>query len=331
MCLVVVTGLLSACQADPPDRRAVIHALTHELGRMPGVDAARDEVADDVAQGRVYFVITVDVAESITGDQVAAVVSRYLQGLRGADLSRYRAELDAARGWNVFAVDSGRIDIANAAQVTAQASDWVALRETFPGATVRLRATVTDAFGRVPSQQWRESNAGSVHLPDATDYADVINAVTTLARQFPHLSGLDWTVASGRRHPASVESSRRFPTADELDVWRRLNADQRPPHADKLTINGPFVAPVWFGEQTRSHDLHAAFELAHSHLPMVATLPGPMLYTASDQLGGRINGYGRATAPIAVTVGGCTDRDYLVYQPPPAEQALIDEYERCPP
>ena len=38
-----------------------------------------------------------------------------------------------------------------------------------------------------------------------------------------------------------------------------------------------------------------------------------------------------ATAPIAVTVGGCTDRDYLVYQPPPAEQALIDEYERCPP
>ena len=98
-----------------------------------------------------------------------------------------------------------------------------------------------------------------------------------------------------------------------------------------MTINGPFVAPVWFGEQTRSHDLHAAFELAHSHLPMVATLPGPMLYTASDQLGGRINGYGRATAPIAVTVGGCTDRDYLVYQPPPAEQALIDEYERCPP
>jgi hypothetical protein len=59
----------------------------------------------------------------------------------------------------------------------------------------------------------------------------------------------------------------------------------------------------------------------------VSTLPALLLYTASDQLQGHRDYDGRAAGPIAVTVGGCTARDY---HPDPAEQALIATYETCP-
>jgi hypothetical protein len=66
--------------------------------------------------------------------------------------------------------------------------------------------------------------------------------------------------------------------------------------------------------------------LARQHLPIVATLPPPVLYTASDQAQGHVNYWGQVTAPVAVTVDGCTARSY---PPAPGEQALINIYERC--
>ena len=63
---------------------------------------------------------------------------------------------------------------------------------------------------------------------------------------------------------------------------------------------------VWTPEKTtKSHDLGVALQLARLHLPIVATLPPPVLYTASDQVQGHIGGYGRspsAGAPSATTL-----------------------------
>jgi hypothetical protein len=58
----------------------------------------------------------------------------------------------------------------------------------------------------------------------------------------------------------------------------------------------------------------------------VATLPAPLFYTATDQLQAHRNYSGRATAPVAITTGGCTPRDY---RPDPTEQSLINIYETC--
>ncbi|WP_018599825.1 hypothetical protein [Mycobacterium sp. 155] len=87
---------------------------------------------------------------------------------------------------------------------------------------------------------------------------------------------------------------------------------------------------MWIAAQTRSHDPTEAITLARQHLPLLRELPAPVLYTSSDQIQGHITGDGRATAPVAITVGGCTDRDTLVYHSPPAEQELITAYEKCP-
>jgi hypothetical protein len=72
-----------------------------------------------------------------------------------------------------------------------------------------------------------------------------------------------------------------------------------------------------------------ALELAKRHLPIAATLPAPVLYSASDQISGHIGDQGFARGPVSVTIGGCTKRDPLVYRPIRAEQDLINRYETC--
>ncbi|HUO38363.1 MAG TPA: hypothetical protein VMU34_11190 [Mycobacterium sp.] len=174
------------------------------------------------------------------------------------------------------------------------------------------------------------SNVGAIELPDAADYTAVTAAVTTLATRFPRLASLDWTISAGKQHPADIKTSRRLPNAQEIAVWNRINADQSIAHIDKMTINGRVSAPVWVAEKTtQSRDVNVAVQLATRHLPIVATLPSPVLYTASDQIQGHVGGYGQATGPVAITVGGCTARDYLTGRPAPAEQALINTYEKC--
>ena len=73
---MAATIVAAACNANPPDRRAQVDALTHQIRGMPGVVAATSTVVDNEAQGRVYFEVDVDVADNITGDQHAAVASK---------------------------------------------------------------------------------------------------------------------------------------------------------------------------------------------------------------------------------------------------------------
>jgi hypothetical protein len=327
--VLAMVVLLAGCDAKPPDRRPQVDRLTQQIRSMPGVHAASDDVADSPAQGLVYFHIRVEVADDITTDQLAALTSLYLYALPGAEDGGYQAELSVHAGWNVFRINSGKRPVSNGDQIAAQSRAWVAMRHEFAGATSRLRATITHPAGPLAIQEWGHSNVGLIDLPDSADYTAVAAAVTTLATRFPQLSSLDWTISAGNQHPADIKTLRRFPSAQELEVWNRINADQSITHVDKMTINGRVSAPVWISEETRSHDVNVALQLAHQHLPIVATLPAPVLYTASDAIQGHINGDGRATGPVAITVGGCTDRDSLLYKPAPAEQALINAYEQC--
>ncbi|GAS87273.1 hypothetical protein [Mycolicibacterium brisbanense] len=326
----LVTLLVTACQGAPPDRRADVTRLADILGRMPGVHAVSSRVTNRPAQGWVSFTITVEPAPGITAVQLAAVTDRYLQDLQLVDYSGYRSELDVTTGWNRFAVDAGELPIINDQQIIAQARDWVALREQFPTATIRLRATITHPGNQSPIRDAGHANIATIQLPDDADYTDAAAAAATLADRFPQLAGLTWTISTGSQHPADIKTTRRYPSAAELDVWRRINAEQTIPHTSQLTVNGRVSAPVWIAVQTRSHDPADAAALARQQLPQLRALPAPVLYTSSDQIQGHINGDGRATGPIAITVGGCTDRDTLVYHSPPAEQALRTTYETCP-
>jgi hypothetical protein len=328
--LALIVVLLAACDANPPDRRADVASFTDRIREMAGVVAATYDVADSRAQGMVYFTIDVDVADNLTGEQLRTIIARYLRQLRTGKYGGYRAELDVRHGWNLFAVESGRLPITNTDQIVQQAGAWVALRSEFPGATVRFRATVAHPDGQMPIQEFGHSNAATITLPGGADYTGVAAAARTLAERFPRLAGIDWTISAGKDHPALIVTSGRLPTAAELDVWNRLNADQSIPHIDRLRINGPATPPVWISEETtQSRDVAVALELAKRHLPIAATLPAPVLYSASDQISGHIGDQGYAKGPVSVTVGGCTKRDSLVYRPIPEEQALINKYETC--
>lgn len=321
---------LAGCDANPPDRRADVELLTNQLRAMPGAVGATDEVGDSRAQGMVYFTVRVDVADDIGGDQLAAITARYLQELGTGRYADYRAELDVGSGWNVFAVDSGQLPIANTDQILQQARDWAALRHEFSGAKLRLRATVTHPNGQMPIQEFGNSNAATITLRDEADYTDVAAAARLISDRFSTLTGIDWTINAGKDHPAQIVTSRRLPTAAEIDVWNKLNSDQAIAHLDRLRINGPDTPPVWILEQTtQSRDVTVALALARQHLPIAATLPAPVLYTSSDQASGHIGARGFARGPVSVTVGGCTKHDPLVYLPIPAEQALISKYENC--
>lgn len=297
---------------------------------LPGVLAADYDVAHSEAQGMVFFRLSVDVADTITPEQVADLTGTYLQAVGGDRYVGYRLELDLRQGWNLFAVDSGQLPIINRDQIISQARDWVDLRHQFSAATVRLRATISHPGGQIPDQDAGHSNVATLDLAAPADYTAVIAAATTVAGRFPQLSGLDWVINAAKEHPAEIKTSRRLPTPAELAVFTRLNADQSIPHIDRLRINGPVTPPVWFAEQTtESRDVAVALQLARAHLPIVAVLPRPVLYSASDELSGHIGGRGFARGPVAVTVGGCTKHDPLVYLPIPEERQLIARYETC--
>ena len=318
--------MLVACQANPPDRHAQADALTEQVRGMPGVIGATNTVADNVAEARVYFELDVNVADTITGDQLAAITSRYLQHLRTVDYRGYQTEFDARSGWNVFGVDNNDRAITNGDQIIAQARDWVAIRNQFTGSTVRLRATVSHGTDPRANRDGGHPSGGSINLPDNADYTAVAATVATLSAKFPELGAGEWSVSAGKQHPADINTAKRYPTRPELDVWHKVNADQSIPHIDALTINGRTTGPVWVSEQTITRDVGVTLQLAKRHLPIAATLSPPVLYTGGDQLKGHINYYGQVTAPVAVTIGGCTRR---TYRPAPDEQALVNAYEKC--
>lgn len=177
--VLLMLVLLAACDAKPPDRRPEVDRLTQQIRGMPGVQGASDDVADSPAQDLMYFHIRVDVADDITSDQLAAITSLYLHALPAVEDGGYRAELSARAGWNVFRINSGKRPVTNSAQIIAQAHAWVAIRHEIPGATIRLRATITHPTGQLAIQEWGHSNVGAIELPDSADYTAVTLAVTT--------------------------------------------------------------------------------------------------------------------------------------------------------
>ena len=96
---LVLLGL-TGCAAKPPDRHQQAAELTQQLRGMPGVLAASSDVASSFAQAVIHVWMSVEVSDDITGDQLAAITSRYLDGLRAVDYSGYRTELDVHAGGN---------------------------------------------------------------------------------------------------------------------------------------------------------------------------------------------------------------------------------------
>ena len=322
-CALVVVSMLTGCGQGVPDRRADAEHLTSQLRSMPGVLAATSDVADNVPQGEVHSWLSVEVAEDATADQVAAITSRYLEGLRTVDYSGYQTQLDVQRGANRYSVDSGRRAVTDVDQIVAQARDWVALRREFPSATVELRATITHPPVAAPDLDPGHPLLGTVEFADTAGYPTVSAAMNTFGARYPQLAGGTWTIGAGKTF---VTSTGRLPNAQELSVWNTLNGDQTIPHVTVMRVNAPLSPPVWMSDDADSRDPATAVQLADRHLPVVATLPAPVLYTATDQPQAYRDFYGKSTAPVAVTVGGCTTRGY---RPVPAEQALIDRYENC--
>jgi hypothetical protein len=321
--LLLAMLTVAACAGAPPDRRAEVDRLTGQIRALPGVTEALNTFNDNVPTGPSYFELDLKVAATITPDQLVAITSTYLDGLAASDFNGYRAEMDVRTGDNVFLVDSSGRPVSNRDQILGQARQWVALRQQFVGSNVGLRVTISHA-GDPPARTI--PNSGTIQLPDSADYVAVAAAVDRLATGFADLSAGEWTINAGRQHSAEIHTLQRLPNAGELDLWRTLNADQAIPHSNVFTINNPVTAPLWVAEKTPADDKDAALLLAERHLPLVARLPAPVLYTASNQYRGHIGFYGQATGPVAILIGGCIKRDY---RPAPAEQALIDRYENC--
>jgi hypothetical protein len=314
--------LITACAASPPDRRPQVTQLTQQIRALPGVESASNTVGNDAQTGPSYFEVDVQVAEDISADQLAAVVARYVDNLRDVDYTGYQAELDIRRGSSVFTVDGDGRPLSNVDQILAQARDFSALGRQFPGSTVTLHASISHG----PPPATNRPSAVTVELADPADYTTVAGAVAAVAAGFPGLSAGFVSISSGKEQPAEIRWSRRGPTAQEIDAWNTLNADQSIPHAVVMTINGAVTGPLHISERIAPDDTNLALQLAEKHLPIVARLPHPVLYTASNQYQGHLGFNGQAMSPVAVLVGGCMARGY---QPPPAEQVLINRYENC--
>src|SRR6478752_3605029 len=75
-CVLVVVALsLIGCAEVAPGPRTQADELTNQIRSMPGVLSASNDVIDTVAMGNVHFWLSVEVAEDVTADQVAAITS----------------------------------------------------------------------------------------------------------------------------------------------------------------------------------------------------------------------------------------------------------------
>lgn len=324
--------LLAACAAQPSDRQDRVEQLTENIRTLPGVSAAYSNVASNGVQGPVHFRLGVDVADDVTAEELATITSRYLDGIRTLDHSGYQTELDVHGAGDVFAVDSGALPVTNPDQVIEQARQWTALRGEFSTALVTLHAAIVHPTGPAgpgaltAGPDLGHLNYGSIELADPADYSTVADTAEALAMGYPGLNVGTWTISAGPTEPADITASGRLPIPAELSLWRQLNADQTIPHADALHINAPLRPPVWIAEQPKSSTSAATIALARQHLPVVAALPAPVLYTSSDRIQAPRSDDGLATGPVAITVGGCTQR---TYRPAAPEHALIAAYEKC--
>jgi hypothetical protein len=323
--LVVIALSLTGCSHPPPDRRAQADQLSGQIRSLPGVTAVDNDLTDSAAEGNVHLWLTVHVSDDVTADQVAAIAGRYLDAVRAGGYPGYETELDIRHGAGFFTVDSREHVADNADQIIGEARDWVALVNEFPNATVTLSATMSYPPSGPGGHDRGHPSFGAIDLGEA-DYTALIAAVGTLGTKFPQLAAGDWALGAGKARPAQITTSLRLPTPPELSVFSAVNADQTIPHGVAMTINAPAAPPVWISEQAFSHDPPVAVALAVRHLPIVATLPAPLLYSATDQLQGHRDYNNRTTSPVAVTIGGCTTR---TYHPDATEQALINTYETC--
>lgn len=325
MRVLLLTALLAvaACTSAPPNRQTQVDQLTQRLRGIPGVVSASNTFGNNAARGPAYFEVDVEVSGSATADQLAAITGAYIDDLQSEDYTGYRSQLDVRCNGSLFVVDellarratntdTGGRAVTNRDQILAQARGWLALRQQFAGSTVTLRAAAA------PS--------GTIELPDPADYTAVAAAVDALAAKFGDLVSGDWRISAGKLHPAEIRTSRRLPTAQEMELWTALNADQSIPHADVFTINGAVTGRFWVSEKIPADDDQMAMRLAERHLPIVARLLPPVLYSATDQYQGHIGFHGEATGPVTILIGGCMPREY---SPSPAEQTLIDRYENC--
>jgi hypothetical protein len=326
---VLLLAVLAACSHTdanpnkPPGRQPQLDQLTQELQHLPGVTAATGKLVDDPGHGQVYFNVDVGLADDITGDQLAAIAGRYLDDIGTVDYAPYKGNFRARRGFDYFTIDTGAHDITNADQIKQQANSWVDLLHAFPAATLFFRPTIVVGKGSSADHP----SSGTITIPIDADYTAVASTFAMLGTKFGDLSAGEWKVIAGKSLGGGIETSGRLPNQAEIDMWNQLNGDQFIPHIDVMSIdssgNGPLL---WVSEGPQSSDPDVAIRLARAHLPIVATLPPPILYTASDQMERRLDSQGRAVGPVAITVGGCTQR---AYQPSPAEQQLIDQYEKC--
>ncbi|GAC1398181.1 MAG: hypothetical protein NVSMB60_08930 [Mycobacterium sp.] len=323
--LVVIALSLTGCSHQPPDLRTRADQLTSQIRALAGVSGAKSDLTDRFAEGNVHFWLSVDVTPDAGTDQIATIAGRYLDAVRAGDYPGYETELNIRHGTNVFTVENREHVAANTDQIIGQARDWVALHNQFPGATVTLSATLSYPPSGTGLRDRGHPAFGTIDIPEA-DYAALTTAVSTLGAKFPQLAVAVWALSAGKIRPAEITTSQRLPNPQELSVWNALNADQTIPHGEAMTINAPAAPPVWISEQALSHDPAIAVALAVRHLPIVATLPAPLLYTATDQLQGHRDYNNRTTAPVAVTIGGCTPR---TYRPDPTERKLIGTYETC--
>lgn len=325
--LVALVGCSDARPGKPPDRQPQLDHLTQQLQHMPGVSSATNKLVNDPDHGQAYFNIEVQLADRVTGDQLAAITGRYLDDLRAVNYAPYKGNFRARRGFDYFTIDSGAHDITNADEINRQAHSWVDMLGDFKGATVYFRPAIAVGKGSSTDQGDNHPSSGTITIPIDADYSDVADTFATLATKFADLSSGEWKVIAGKSLGGGIETSGRLPNPAEIEVWNRLNGDQFIPHIDVMSIdasgNGP---PLWVSEGPQSADPDVAIRLARAHLPIVATLPPPILYTVSDQMERRLDSQGRAVGPVAITIGGCTQR---AYRPSPAEQQLIDQYEKC--
>ncbi len=163
--LVVVAA---ACAAAPPDRRSQVDGLTQRIGAMPGVMQAGNTFNDSAAQGPAYFELDVNVADDITGDQLAAITSAYLGDLAAQDYRGYKAQLDVRTDANVFLVD-GR--------------PWETATRSWRRRAVGWRCSSSSPAARsgCAPRRTRYRIPGNLQLPDAADYVAVAAASTNSA------------------------------------------------------------------------------------------------------------------------------------------------------
>lgn len=319
--------LLAGCGF--PDRRHAAENIAATVRSMPGV-ADVESTYDTSFDGGAHFALAVDIADTATDAQAAAIGSTFADRIREGGFESFDVKLEivfARRGSTDAGPESSATFEINKGNgpTSAQVADSLVLAHQLISSPALTAATVSRPHWSEATRTTEPQGITLTLRPNATD-----NDLAGLVRTHPELATATWSIAllAPRGQARTYLTYGQFPGERSRRAWNRIvaqigvdgtasawtySSDSAGPQRTEARISIDTGDPRDPEDQHRARFAAAATTIA----PLLGDLGTPTTTVISSKL-----------QTVKLTVGGCSEPD-AASMTSPLQAQLRAQYELC--